>query len=205
MIVITIEVSPNLELMMQEFPGVPIRLLERLLHDAMDQFGNVLVGEIRKVLEPRRFSGRLAQAFGYRVKELGILKPETRSIPDYLQVGLFEEVGAIPPEEGRPPRDYFRFHEMGSGPHTRPWGNISARRIIFWAKARGFQPLPWKRGGRSEFYPFRHILGSIYKRGTRAFPFVERAYLRALLQLDGIIGEAISQFWMDLAERYALR
>jgi len=203
MIFITIDLTPDWEYMAEKLPFALTRDLEWILHKAFTDFGRIVVKEIRKQLRYHRYTGRLAEAVDFRVQELGTLRLTTREMPKYLEVGLFRETEVVPADIGKsPPSEYWHFIEFGSRPHTRPWGRISAMRVIHWAKAKGIEPLPWKIGGRSKIYPWRHILGGIYKKGTRRMPFLEKALILAELQLERVVERAQDEYWARLARRW---
>lgn len=148
--------------------------------------GTIVKDNIRTRLAARSFTGRLAGAWRMWLPPArravgGVL---TAAPQRFVTIGLRDAEEPVDPALGRPVKYYASVIELGSAPHTRPWGRLSAQRIYAY--------LEEERG-----YPrhiVRRILGGIYLRGTRPYPYLQPSVKDAIGKAGRAIDEA-GQSW----------
>ncbi len=150
--------------------------------------GTMVKDNIRTRLQVRSFTGRLAGAWRMWLPPAlrrtgGVL---TVGPQRFVTIGLRDVEDPVDPTRGRPVKFYASVVELGSAPHSRPWGRLSTQRIQTWVRERiGGDPRVARR-----------IMGAIYLRGTRPYPYLQPSVRDAVDKAGRAIDEA-GQNWRD--------
>lgn len=156
---IRIELSPVWDRMAREFSGVCREVLEAETLAMARGIADEMIHQISVHALPRSFTGRLA---GGRItwrKYITRIYAAPR-IGRTVTIGLRKQPPMVPAVIGQPVRYYASAIELGTAPHSRPWGRLSRERLEAWAAVK----LGSRRAGR-------YVMSAIYRRGTPAYPY----------------------------------
>lgn len=185
---IVLQLDPIWDKMATTFAGVSNQVLYDECLALAQAIGTMVKDNIRTRLAARSFTGRLANVWGVSLPPVlrragGKL---TVGPQRFVTIGLKQVEETVPLSIGRPVRFYASIVELGSAPHSRPWGRLSTQRIYAYFEATTGYPR----------HIVRRILGGIYLRGTRPYPYLQPSVKDAIDKAGRTIDEA-GQSWRD--------
>ena len=184
---IVLQLDPIWDKMATTFAGVGNRVLYDECLALAQAIGTMVKDNIRTRLAARSFTGRLAKAWRMwlppaRRRVGGVI---TVGPQRYVTIGLRDVEDPVDPTRGRPVKYYASVVELGSAPHSRPWGRLSTQRIYAYFEDEGYPR-----------HIVRRILGGIYLRGTRPYPYLQPSVKDAVDRAGRAIDEA-GRNWRD--------
>lgn len=184
---IVLRLDPIWDKMATQFAGVSNQILYDECLALAQTIGTMVKENIRTRLAARSFTGRLAGAWRMWLppglaRTGGVL---TVGPQRFVTIGLRDAEEPVSPFLGRPVKFYASVVELGSAPHSRPWGRLSSQRIYAYFEESGYPR-----------HIVRRILGGIYRRGTRPYPYLAPSVRDAVDKAGKAIDDA-GQGWRD--------